>query len=62
MSHLKDNNMSYGQHFSFAVKLSFHLAVISIVGVIHAVVPYFFQNFVSSGVKRMDDLIQEKVG
>jgi len=54
--------MSYGQHFSFAIKLSFHLAVISIVGVIHAVVPYFFQNFVSSGVKRMDDLIQEKVG
>ena len=60
MRHLKDNNMSYGQHLVFALKLSLDLAVMSVIGVVHAIVPYLFQNSVSAGVKRVDDLLQEK--
>ena len=59
MRHLKDNNMSYWTHLSFALKLSAQLVVMAIISVIHAVIPFFFQNSISSGIKAMDAKLQE---
>ena len=57
MKHLKDNNMSYWEHLSFAFKLSGQLVVMAFVGVIHAIFPFVFLN-----VKNMDTKLQELAG
>jgi len=59
MRHLKDSNMGYWAHLGFALKLSAQLVVMALVGVIHAVMPFVFQNAVSSGIKDMDNRMQE---
>ena len=42
--------------------LSFRLLILSVAGVIHAIIPLFFQNTVTSGVKDLDNLFEEGVG
>jgi len=42
--------------------LSFRLLILSIAGVIHAIIPYIFQNTVTSGVKDLDNLLEEDIG
>ena len=59
MRHLKDNNMNYWTHLSFALKLSAQLIVMAIISVIHAIIPFVFQNSVSAGIKQMDAKLQE---
>ena len=39
--------------------LSFRLLVLSIAGVIHAIIPLVFQKTVTSGVKDLDNLLEE---
>ena len=59
MRQLKESNMGYWSHLSFALKLSVQLVAMAIVGVVHAIVPFVFQNSVSSGIKQMDAKLQE---
>ena len=59
MRHLKDNNMNYWTHLSFALKLFAQLIVMAIISVIHAIIQFFFQNSISSGIKAMDAKLQE---
>ena len=59
MRHLKESNMGYWSHLSFALKLSAQLVAMAVVGVVHAIVPFVFQNSVSSGIKQMDTKLQE---
>jgi cbb3-type cytochrome oxidase cytochrome c subunit len=61
-SHLEDNDTTYSKHLGFALILSFRLLVLSIAGVIHAIIPLVFQNTVTSGVKDLDSLLEEDVG
>jgi len=61
MSHLKDSNMGYWKHLGFALKLSAQLIVMALVGVVHAVIPFVFQNAVSEGIKDIDTRMQEAV-
>ena len=42
--------------------LSFRLLVLSMAGVIHAIIPYIFQKTVTSGVKDLDNLLEEEIG
>ena len=42
--------------------LSFRLFILSMAGVIHAIIPYIFQKTVTSGVKDLDNLFEESVG
>ncbi len=42
--------------------LSLKLLILSMVGVIHAIIPYIFQNTVTSGVKDIDNLFEEDIG
>jgi hypothetical protein len=61
MSHLKDSNMGYWKHLGFALKLSVQLIVMSLVGIIHGIIPFVFQNAVSIGIKDMDTRMQDAV-
>ena len=61
MRHLKDSNMGYWEHLGFALKLSAQLVVMALVGVVHAVIPFVFQNAVSSGIRDMDTRMREEV-
>ena len=62
MKHLKDHKTTYWKHLGFALMLSFRLLVLSMAGVIHAIIPYIFQKTVTSGVKDLDNLFEEHVG
>ena len=42
--------------------LSFRLLVLSMAGVIHAIIPYIFQKTVTRGVEDLDNLLEEHVG
>ena len=42
--------------------LSFRLLILSIAGVIHAIIPLVFQKTVTSGVKDLDNLLEDSVG
>ena len=42
--------------------LSFRLLILSMAGVIHAIIPLFLQNTVTSGVKDLDNLLEEEIG
>ena len=59
MKHLKDSNMGYWGHLGFALKLSVQLIVMALIGVVHGVMPFVFQNAVSSGIKDIDNRMQE---
>ena len=61
-SHLEDNDTTYSKHLGFALMLSFRLLVLSIAGVIHAIIPLVFQKTVTSGVKDLDNLLEDSVG
>jgi cbb3-type cytochrome oxidase cytochrome c subunit len=61
-SHLEGNNTTYSKHLGFALMLSFRLLVLSIAGVIHAIIPLVFQKTVTSGVKDLDNLLEEEIG
>jgi len=62
MRHLKDSKMSYFEHLSFAMKLAAQLNVMAFVSFIHAIFPFVLQNHVSSGVKDLNDKLQEVAG
>ena len=62
MRHLKDSKMSYFEHLGFAMKLAVHLNIMAFVSFIHAIFPFMFQNHVSSGVKNLNDKLQEVAG
>tara|TARA_Y100000310_G_C20345654_1_gene651895 strand:- start:499 stop:705 length:207 start_codon:yes stop_codon:yes gene_type:complete len=62
MKHLEENSTTYWKHLGFALMLSLKLLILSMVGVIHAIIPYIFQNTVTSGVKDIDNLFEEDIG
>jgi len=59
MKHLKDNNMGYFEHLRFAMKLAVQLNIMAFISFIHAICPFVFQNHVSSGIKSVNDKLQE---
>ena len=61
MKHLVENNTTYSKHLRFALFISLKLALLSVAGLVHAVIPYIFQKTVSHGVKDLDSLFQERI-
>jgi hypothetical protein len=59
MGHLKQHNMSYVAHFSFAMKLALQMVLLSIISVVHAFLPFILPNTVSHSIKEMDGRLQE---
>jgi hypothetical protein len=52
-THLKLVGESYGKHLLFTLKLSSHLLLLSIVSIIHGLVPWIFSSQVSHGLKNI---------
>ena len=59
MGHLKQQNISYVAHFSFAMKLALQMVLLAIVSVVHAFLPFIWPNTVSHSIKEMDSRLQE---
>ena len=62
MKHLVENNTTYSKHLRFALFISLKLALLSVAGFIHAVIPYIFQRTVSNGISDIDGLMSEHIG
>ena len=60
MKHLKDT--TYWKHLRFAWSISGMLSILVVVGIIHGVLPWFFDNLVSSKIKHLHSLFNEPVG
>jgi len=59
MSHLE--HTTYIRHLVHAAKLSSRLFLLAVVGVIHAVFPFIFPDYVSSKVKQMDEMLDNPI-
>ena len=53
--HLRDINMSYSQHFLFAMDLSNKLFKGSIQSLIHGIFPNFYETSTTDLIKEIDD-------
>ena len=58
--HLEDQNESYRQHFLIASKCGIKLILLGVVGVIHAFLPWVFQQTTTSGLKDIWDSLQRR--
>ena len=51
--HLKKNSINYASHGIRAIKLSFVLIGLGVVGIIHGLLPFIFVDTVSNGIKKI---------
>jgi hypothetical protein len=55
MKHLKDHGMSYIEHMIFAFTYAYKLSIMSIVAMIHGILPFTFTTYVSDKLKDLKD-------
>jgi hypothetical protein len=60
MKHLTDT--TYWQHLKFSWGVSGMLVVLVVAGLVHGLVPWFFQNLVSSKVQHLNKVLDDAVG
>ena len=60
MGHLKDVNETYGEHFKFAMKLTFLLFKAGFAALIHAVIPVLFLSTASDTIKEINFLLESR--
>lgn len=51
--HLNEKNMTYFQHFIYALKFSAKLLFLSLAAFVHAIFPFFLTTTVSRGIERL---------
>jgi len=54
MKHLKDVNMTYMEHGTFAWMLALKLFLLSLISLVHGIFPFIFTRMVSDGIKSLD--------
>jgi len=59
-SHLKESGLSYGSHMFFSLKMFAMLTVLSLVALVHSVVPFAFPNFVSRKLDNISNVLLER--
>lgn len=59
-THLEFVKETYGKHLGFTLKLSSHLLFLSIVSVIHGLIPWVFTGQVSDGVKHISEVLSKR--
>ena len=57
MKHLNDHGMSYGKHMILAFTYAYKLGIMSIVAVIHGILPFVFKTYVSNKLKELNKLL-----
>ncbi len=60
MKHLKEQDMTYWEHFLFAFALCLRLGILSIIALIHALIPSVFPKFVSDKIYILNKLLDTK--
>ncbi|MBI29081.1 MAG: hypothetical protein CFH21_00657 [Alphaproteobacteria bacterium MarineAlpha5_Bin11] len=58
--HFEDQNESYFEHMKIASKISFDLLSGSVMAMIHAIVPAFFQTGASKKIIKLNEYLQSK--
>ena len=58
-NHLKEANLTYVQHLVFSLRLSLHLLLLSVVSVIHALLPFVMTKTVSKHIKELDGVLNK---
>ena len=54
MSHLKDINLSWGRHLRFASGLALRLFLLSLIALVHGLLPFIFTSKVSDGIRKLN--------
>jgi len=54
MKHLKDHGLSYIEHMVLAFTYAYKLGIMTIVAVIHGVLPFMFETYVSDKLKELN--------
>ena len=54
MKHLKDHGLSYGKHMILAFTYAYKLGIMVIVAVIHGILPFMFETYVSDKLKELN--------
>ena len=55
MSHLKDINMSWSIHLWYAITLATRLLLLSLIAVVHGLLPFIFTSRVSNAIHKLDE-------
>jgi len=55
MKHLKDHGMSYIEHMIVAFTYAYKLSIMAIVAVIHGILPFTFETYVTDKLKKLKD-------
>ena len=55
MNHLKDINLSWARHLRFALGLASKLFRLSLIAVVHGLLPFIFTSKVSDAVHKLDE-------
>ena len=59
--HLTETYSSYAGHLASAIGLSFYLLFLSVVSVVHGLIPFLLTDAVSKGVKRLNKKLNEEI-
>ena len=57
LSHLEEVGQTYFQHFSRAIILSLNLLIMSIVCLVHSLLPFIFTTYVSDKIREINSYI-----
>ncbi len=57
LSHLEEAGETYFQHFSRAIILSLNLLIMSIVCLVHSLLPFIFTTYVSDKIREINSYI-----
>ena len=55
VKHLKENNMSWSMHLWYALTLAGKLLLLSLIAVVHGLLPFIFSSKVSNEVHKLDE-------
>jgi len=59
LSHLEEAGETYFQHFSRAIILSLNLLIMSIVCLVHSLLPFIFTTYVSDKIREIYSYIDQ---
>ena len=55
VKHLKENNMSWSLHLWYALTLAYRLSRLSLIAVVHGILPFIFTSTVSDKVHKLNE-------
>ena len=53
MKHLKNHELNYFQHMLLAFTYAGKLALLSIIAIIHGIIPFMFETYVTDELKKL---------